>query len=178
MSIKRARSDDARGAAAEPASAIHFPLEASVGYQIRMVYRAMQRLLQSRIEPHGVTLGMWYYLRALWSEDGLTQSELSRRIGTMEPTTLGAIQAMERSGLVKRVRSKDDRRKVHIHLTRKGRELESMLMPLAVDVVQTSVAGLSARDVDVLLQSLRAIRDNIDPGSTGLLALGENGDLS
>ena len=52
------------------------------------------------------------------------------------------------------------------------------LMPLAVDVVQTSVAGLSARDVNVLLQSLRAIRDNIDPGSTGLLALDENGDLS
>jgi MarR family transcriptional regulator, organic hydroperoxide resistance regulator len=114
----------------------------------------------------------------LWSEDGLTQSELSRRIGTMEPTTLGAIQAMERSGLVKRVRSKDDRRKMHILLTRKGRELERMLMPLAVDVVQTSVAGLSARDLDVLLKSLRAIRDNIDPGSTGLLVPGENGDLS
>lgn len=178
MSIKRARSGDMQSGTAEAQAAIHFPLEASVGYQIRMVYRAMQRLLQSRIEPHGVTLGMWYYLRALWSEDGLTQSELSRRIGTMEPTTLGAIQAMERSGLVKRVRSKDDRRKVHIHLTRKGRELESMLMPLAVDVVQMSVAGLSARDVDVLLQSLRAIRDNIDPGTTGLLAPGENGDLS
>ena len=178
MSIKRTRSGDMQSDTAETQAAIHFPLEASVGYQIRMVYRAMQRLLQSRIEPHGVTLGMWYYLRALWSEDGLTQSELSRRIGTMEPTTLGAIQAMERSGLVKRVRSKDDRRKVHIHLTRKGRELESMLMPLAVDVVQTSVAGLSARDVDVLLQSLRAIRDNIDPGTTGLLAPGENGDLS
>jgi MarR family transcriptional regulator, organic hydroperoxide resistance regulator len=178
MSVKRARSDETRGGAAEPNSAIHFPLEASVGYQVRMVYRAMQRLLQSRIEPHGVTLGMWYYLRALWSEDGLTQSELSRRIGTMEPTTLGAIQAMERSGLVKRVRSKDDRRKVHIHLTRKGRELASMLMPLAVDVVQTSVAGLSARDVDVLLKSLRAIRDNIDPGATGLLAPGADGDIS
>src|SRR5687768_7789806 len=152
---KAARSDEPEKGGRDKDAPVDFPLETSVGYQIRMVYRAMQRLLQSRIEPHGVTLGMWYYLRALWSEDGLTQSELSRRIGTMEPTTLGAIQAMERSGLVKRVRSKDDRRKVHIHLTRKGRELESMLMPLAVDVVQTSVAGLSARDVEVLLQSLR-----------------------
>jgi MarR family transcriptional regulator, organic hydroperoxide resistance regulator len=178
MSVRRARSDETRGAA-EAESAIRFPLDASVGYQIRMVYRAMQRLLQSRIEPHGVTLGMWYYLRALWSEDGLTQSELSRRIGTMEPTTLGAIQAMERSGLVKRVRSKDDRRKMHIHLTRKGRELESLLMPLAVDVVETSVAGFSPHEVEVLLKALRAIRDNIDPASTGSLAPpGDDGDLS
>ena len=135
-----------------------------------MVYRAMQRLLQTKIGPHGVTLGMWYYLRVLWSEDGLTQRELSHRIGTMEPTTLGAIQAMERRGLVKRVRSKDDRRKVHIHLTRKGRDLEGLLMPLAVEVVDTSVAGFSPDEVQQLLKFLRAIRDNIE-ASQGDLAL-------
>jgi MarR family transcriptional regulator, organic hydroperoxide resistance regulator len=177
MKVKSARSDAHRrgeGGAAQ----VHFPLEASVGYQIRMVYRAMQKLLQGKIEPHGVTLGMWYYLRALWSEDGLTQSELSRRIGTMEPTTLGAIQAMERSGLVKRVRSKDDRRKVHIHLTRKGRELEAMLMPLAVDVVDTSVAGFSRQDVDLLLESLRSIRDNIEAGQANAAASDAERDLS
>jgi DNA-binding MarR family transcriptional regulator len=137
-----------------------------------MVYRAMQRLLQTRIGPHGVTLGMWYYLRALWSEDGLTQRELSHRIGTMEPTTLGAIQAMERRGLVKRVRSKDDRRKVHIHLTRKGRDLERLLMPLAVEVVDTSVAGFSPDEVQQLLKSLKAIRNNIE-ASQGDLAMAD-----
>jgi DNA-binding MarR family transcriptional regulator len=141
---------------------IYFPLETSVGYQIRMVYRAMQRLLQTRIGPHGVTLGMWYYLRALWSEDGLTQRELSHRIGTMEPTTLSAIQVMERSGLVKRVRSRDDRRKVHIHLTKKGRDLERLLMPLAVEVVDTSVAGFSAKEVQQLLRFLKTIGGNIE----------------
>jgi DNA-binding MarR family transcriptional regulator len=129
-----------------------------------MVYRAMQRLLHTKIGPHGVTLGMWYYLRTLWSEDGLTQRELSRRIGTMEPTTLGAIQAMERRGLVRRERSKDDRRKVHIHLTKKGRDLEKLLMPLAIEVVETSVAGFSPEEVQQLLRSLRAIRDNIGAG--------------
>ena len=78
------------------------PFEASVGYQLRMANRATQRYLQSRIEPFGVTLGMWYFLRALWEADGLTQRELSRRIGTMEPTTLTALAAMERAGLVTR----------------------------------------------------------------------------
>ena len=141
---------------------IHFPFEESVGYQIRMAYRAMQRLLQTRIGPHGVTLGMWYYLRALWNEDGLTQRELSQRIGTMEPTTLSAIQVMERSGLVRRVRSQDDRRKMHIHLTKKGRDLERILMPLAIDVVDTSVAGFSPDEVKLLLKFLTSIRNNIE----------------
>lgn len=160
MKGKAARAEEPTGGRDE--QAIPFPLEASVGYQIRMAYRAMQRLLQSRIGPHGVTLGMWYYLRALWSEDGLTQRELSQRIGTMEPTTLSAIQIMERSGLVRRVRSQDDRRKMHIHLTKKGRDLEGVLMPLAVEVVETSVAGFSPDEVKLLLRLLGTIRDNIE----------------
>src|ERR687894_1049478 len=106
MKAKAARSGEPESGGEEDPP-VHFPLDASVGYQVRMVYRAMQRLLQTRIGPHGVTLGMWYYLRALWSEDGLTQRQLSHRIGTMEPTTLGAIQIMERNGLVRRVRSRD-----------------------------------------------------------------------
>jgi len=53
------------------------PLEKSVGYQVRMTDRALQRYMHAKIGPHGVTLGMWY-LRILWREDGLTQHELSR----------------------------------------------------------------------------------------------------
>ena len=103
------------------------PFAESVGYQIRTTHRAMQRFLQSKIEPHGITLGMWYFLRALWHEDGLTQRELSNRAGTMEPTTLSAILIMEKKGLVRRVRNRDDRRKWHIHLTPRGRALKSKL---------------------------------------------------
>src|SRR5262245_2034298 len=57
-----------------------FPLDLSVGYQVRTTHRTLQRYLQSKIEPHGVTLGMWYFLRVLWQQDGVTQSDLSRSI--------------------------------------------------------------------------------------------------
>jgi len=35
------------------------PFDKSVGYQVRMTHRALQRHLQQKIEPHGVTPGMW-----------------------------------------------------------------------------------------------------------------------
>ena len=93
------------------------PFEESVGYQVRQTHRLLQRYLQRKIEPYGVTPGMWYFLRALWDRDGMTQRELSLVVGTMEPTTLTAIKAMERSGLVRRVKNADDRRKINIFLT-------------------------------------------------------------
>ena len=146
------------GAAAVDAD---LPFADSVGYQIRATHRLLQRFLQVKIEPHGITLGMWYFLRALWHEDGLTQRELSNRVGTMEPTTLSAILIMERKGLVRRVRNKTDRRKWHIHLTPKGRTLKAKLLPLAREVVETAVQGLSRGEVAQLLNGLAEVQTSL-----------------
>ena len=148
-----------RGDAGAPGADL--PFAESVGYQIRTTHRAMQRFLQSKIAPHGITLGMWYFLRALWHEDGLTQRELSDRAGTMEPTTLSAILIMEKKGLVRRVRNPDDRRKWHIHLTPKGRALKSKLVPLARDVVDTAVQNLSRGEVAQLLKALAEVQKSV-----------------
>jgi DNA-binding MarR family transcriptional regulator len=152
----------ARRGAASAKRRADLPFEVSVGYQVRMTHRALQRYLQSKIEPFGVTLGMWYLLRALWSEDGLTQRELSRRIGLMEPTTLAAIVAMEKCGFVKRVRNRSDRRKINVLLTRKGYRLRDKLLPLAVRVVSDAVEGFSPREVDTLLRLLKGIQRNLE----------------
>jgi MarR family transcriptional regulator, organic hydroperoxide resistance regulator len=147
-----------RGAGAPEAD---LPFDESIGYQIRTTHRAMQRLLQFKIAPHGITIGMWYFLRALWHEDGLTQRELSNRAGTMEPTTLSAILIMEKKALVRRVRNRDDRRKWHIHLTPKGRALKSKLLPLAREVVDTAVQNLSRGEVGQLLKALAEVQNSV-----------------
>lgn len=137
------------------------PFNESVGYQIRLTHRLMQRYLQQKIEPYGVTLGMWYFLRALWHQDGLTQRELSVIVGTMEPTTLTAIKSMERSGIVRRVRNEEDRRKINIFLTPRGKALRESLLPLARTVVDNSVLGFSDEERQQFLQYLNAVQRNL-----------------
>lgn len=148
-------------------SPVELPFESSVGYQLRMANRATQRYLQSKIEPYGVTPGMWYFLRALWQEDGLTQRELSRRIGTMEPTTLTALASMERAGLITRERDDADRRKLNVLLTAKGHALKEVMMPFAVEVVERATAGLSAEDKARFLRYLVTVQNNLAEVSTG-----------
>lgn len=141
--------------------AVALPLALSVGYQIRMTHRSIQRFLQLRIAPYDVTLGMWYFLRALWEEDGLTQSELSRMIGTSEPTALNSIQAMERAGYIERIRDQEDRRKLKIFLTPEGRALAPTLVPLAAEVVREATKRLTTREVQMLLSLLNAIQETL-----------------
>lgn len=155
-----ANSPDDTGLAAASGSS-DFPFEESVGYQIRTTHRLLQRLLQTRIEPHGLSLGTWYILRALWAEDGLTQRELSRRIGTMEPTTMAGLRALETAGLVRRVRDEVDRRKTHIHLTPKARGMKGEMLTIARGVVGDAVAGLSPREIALFLDLLKTLAQNV-----------------
>src|SRR5439155_10440134 len=89
----------------------------SLGYLCRIAFRHFSRALEKRTAPRGVSSGQWRFLGVLWNEDGITQRELSRRVGMRGPTTVTALKSLERSGFVRRAPSEEDRRKVHVHLT-------------------------------------------------------------
>ncbi|MEQ8966669.1 MAG: MarR family transcriptional regulator [Azospirillaceae bacterium] len=126
----------------------------------------MSRALANRIANYGVSIGQWYFLRALWEEDGLTQRELSYRVGMMEPTTVTALNGMEQRGLVERVRNPHDRRKMNIFLTERGRALREKLIPLEVEVNRLAVEGIGARDGETLDRALRKIIKNLADDAT------------
>ena len=124
--------------------------------------RAMERALQARLADHDVPFGHWTYLRILWENDGLTQRELSALAGVMEPSTFGALRAMEERGYIERRQRPDNRKNVYIHLTRRGRALEEKLLPLAEEVNRAAVRGMSRDDVARLRMLLHAVVDNLD----------------
>lgn len=148
--------------AAAQGKEIEFDSETSIGYLLRDTYRAFTKILQSRISAHGVTIGQWYFLRVLWEEDGLTQRELSQRVGMMEPTTVTALNGMEKRGYVKRVRNTDDKRKVNIFLTERGKSLRNVLLPHAIDVNVRAIAGVPPEDVEVVHRALHAMKRNLE----------------
>ena len=132
-----------------------------IGYQMRTTHRLIQKLLGLRLEEYGINIGMWYFLRALWLEDGLTQRELSDRTGTQEPSTLSALVQMEKRGLIRRQRNTTDKRKINVFLTEEGRALQAVLMPVALDVLRATKVGMSPREVEVLLTLLEQIQANV-----------------
>ncbi len=133
-----------------------------LAHLIRDAARGQARALQMRLAEHAVSFGHWSFLRILWENDGLTQSELSAQAGVMEPTTYAAVTAMERRGLVKRKQRSGNRKNVHVCLTSKGRALKAALVPLAEDVNRISVGGLDAADVVTVRRVLLAILENLE----------------
>jgi DNA-binding MarR family transcriptional regulator len=143
------------------ASSSRYRAENSVGYQIRATHLTFAKYLRNRLQPHKVTPGQWFFLRALWEEEGLSQRELSRRVGTTEPTTVSALRLLERNGLIDRVRNTQDRRTINIFLTPKGRELKDTLLPGVLELNRIATEGLSREEVQDAFRLLNKMRQNV-----------------
>jgi DNA-binding MarR family transcriptional regulator len=141
---------------------VELPPRLSSGYLVRDAHRAFQRLLERRIAPFGVTRGQWYFLRVLWISDGLSQRELSARVGMMEPTTVIALRSMERTGLIRRVRGADDRRKMRVFLTAKAKRLRNELLTLARGIVEDAEQGIAACDLASFRRIIALMTANLD----------------
>jgi|KNS12BottometaT_FD_k123_166636_1 MarR family transcriptional regulator for hemolysin len=111
-----------------------------------LVSRLVSRALATRLGPKGIGYGQFPVLVSLWQEDGVTQKVLSERVRIEAPTMVRTLDRMEREGLVKRIRSETDRRRIHIHLSKKGANLERQLVPLAAEVNDTALAGITKKD--------------------------------
>lgn len=132
-----------------------------LAHLIRDVARMQTRGLQARLAQHGVSFGHWTFLRILWTQDGLTQRELSESAGVMEPTTFSAVKAMEALGLIERRQLAGNRKNMHVFLTEKGRALEPLLVPLAEEVNTISVQGMSPRTIAIVRRALLGMIENL-----------------
>ena len=142
-------------------SPVSFPLEVSIGAAIRGTHRSFTQQLEKYLTPYGIALGSWYFLRALWEQDGLTQHDLSMRIGMVDASAVQQLRKMEQAGLIVRRRSPDDRRKLHVYLTKEGRALRYELEPFAYAVNQHGLRGLSEGEIGFLRLVLARIRQNL-----------------
>ncbi|AMM17500.1 MAG: MarR family transcriptional regulator [Pseudomonadota bacterium] len=132
-----------------------------LAHLVKDATRAMVRAMQLRLAEHAVSYGHWTFLRILWETDGLTQRELSAQAGVMEPTTFAAVRAMEAMGFVERQQMPDNKKNVHVFLTEQGRALRDKLVPLAEEVNEISVAGMSERDIKTARKVLLAVIENL-----------------
>lgn len=123
--------------------------------------RALLRALQMRLTAHDVSLGHWTFLRILWEKEGLTQRELSEEAGVMEPTTFSALNAMEKLGYITRRQMPNNRKKIYVFLTPKGRQLKDKLVPLAEEVNTVAVTGVPPNHIAATRQTLLAIIENL-----------------
>ena len=136
--------------------------ERSLGYHVRQLFESWNGALHRKVDAHGVTEGQWRYLRELWEQDGLTQRELSERVGRQTPTTVAALRSLQRCKFIDVEQNGVDRRKNEVCLTTLGRRSLEKLAPLLEETEAIALAGLSPREIRTFARLMIRIQLNLD----------------
>jgi DNA-binding MarR family transcriptional regulator len=134
----------------------------TVGYAIRQTNIAISRALQQRLALYNMTSPQMIFMREIWLEEGLSQRELSARVGTAESTTVSALRVLERRKLIKRIARSKDRRAVRVYLTPAGRQLELDVVPKIHAVNDAIVRDIPPHEMAVFDRVLAHIRQNAE----------------
>jgi DNA-binding MarR family transcriptional regulator len=107
------------------------PLDAHLGYWLRLVSNQVSHAFALKVNAHGVTVAEWVVLRELFDGPGIMQIALAERMGMTRGAISKLADRLVGKGLVERLDDKKDRRTQHLRLTKNGRELVPLLSALA-----------------------------------------------
>ncbi|ASJ70877.1 MarR family winged helix-turn-helix transcriptional regulator [Granulosicoccus antarcticus] len=98
-------------------------IEEQVCFSLYSLSRAFTKQYSILLKKLGITYPQYLAMMVLWQGDGLSIQEMADHIELEQATATPLIQRLEKLGLVSRVRSTADERRVEVFLTSKGRAL-------------------------------------------------------
>jgi len=133
----------------------------SFPYLLNRVGVRMGERFSKRLAEYRLTLPMYRVMAVLRQEGAQRLSDLSAMV-TVEVSTLSRlVSAMQRDGLLSRVRPEHNGRTVSIALTPKGEKLVDELMPLAAHFEAVGTRTFTQKEIAWLKQALSQIHDNL-----------------
>ena len=124
---------------------------------------------QNTLARHHLSIAMWRVLAVLANDDGQRQIDVAARTSIDVSTLSRVVTRLVKMGLVTRTRSTTNNREVVVRLTPKGATILARVIPHAIALERTAIAGVPAKDLAVVRRSLRRMYQNL-ASSAGISA--------
>src|SRR6266581_2400729 len=109
---------------------------------------------QNTLARHQLSIAMWRVLAVLANDDGQRQIDVAARTSIDVSTLSRVVTRLVKMGLVTRTRSATNSREVVVRLTPKGAAVLARVIPHAVALERTAMAGVPAKDLGVVGRGL------------------------
>jgi DNA-binding MarR family transcriptional regulator len=136
-------------------------LDHSIGYLLNRAARIIAARFSDDLKTYNINLQTWRVLAALRHEDRQTLSDLASHTGSELSYLSRAVSALEFNGYIRRSESPSDRRNIYLTLTPAGTLIVNELSPRAWQIERMSVKGVSARELEITLKTLRTVYSNL-----------------
>jgi DNA-binding MarR family transcriptional regulator len=134
--------------------------EESVGFLMRRVLDMVSSAVDHEFEPKGLTNAQWVPLLKLYLGLASTVAELARECQLDAGGMTRMLDRLESKGLLRRIRSSEDRRVVNLELTEEGREAARQIPAVLCGVQNAHMRGFTVEEWQTLKNMLRRILEN------------------
>ncbi len=117
--------------------------------------------VQTLLEALGLYEGQPSMLRTLWDQEGLTHTDLARRLRVQPATITKMINRMEKTGFVERRPDPEDQRVSRVYLTEAGRAVQADVRQVWRTLEQEAFGDFTPEERIVLRRFLVQIRENL-----------------
>jgi len=132
----------------------------TVGKLLSFINRIAQRDLAEMLKPHDIGSGGQHsYLRAILTNPGMNQDQLTNEVKFDKATTTRCIRQLEESGYVKRTVDPEDRRSYLLYPTERAIAFEPTLQSILDAYNRKLTACLSASEIETLHEILQKMYD-------------------
>ena len=136
-------------------------LTTSLDYLIRDTRLRLYQYIEGRIAKQGIPLRVWFPLRVLYRNEGITQRELGQMLGFGDAHAGVIVGVMQRHKLVYREPSRFDKRRIDLYLTPAGRKKAQNTLREMRRINERITAGFSASERETFQALLLRAHENL-----------------
>jgi DNA-binding MarR family transcriptional regulator len=135
----------------------------SGGFLVTQIHHLGRRVFSELLKERGLDIGpgQGRILFVLWQEDCVPINELIKKTLLRKSTLSELLDSLEAAGHVRRVQSKEDKRKVLIELTEKTRKLLNVYIEVSVEMTNIFYKGFQPEEIDQFETYLQRVLDNL-----------------
>ncbi len=134
------------------------------GFLIAKVHQAAGRIFARMLRERGMEIHPAHgrILYVLWQEGPMQINELARRVSLGKSALTNALDRLEATGEVKRVRSEEDRRIITVELTPKNKDTKKLYEEVSRAMTKLFYAGFSDGEISRFERDLERILANLE----------------
>ena len=135
----------------------------SGGFLVTQIHHLGRRVFSEILKERGLNIGpgQGRILFALWQEDGVPINQLIKKTLLRKSTLSELLDSLESAGLLKRVQSEEDRRKVLVEMTEKTRKMLNIYIEVSVEMTNIFYKGFQSEEIDQFESYLQRVLDNL-----------------
>ncbi|OPY93325.1 MAG: putative HTH-type transcriptional regulator YusO [Syntrophaceae bacterium PtaU1.Bin231] len=128
---------------------------AEIADDLRRVFQAVHSYTRRAKKASGLTSPQLWAIKMIADSGPIRVSDLSRKMYLHPATVIGILDRLMRLGLIRKTRSRKDRRVVHATLTAEGKKIVEQSPQVAQGMIVSGLEVLSVQRLETIAESMR-----------------------